>query len=71
VDKSFRKNTLTHQTPGTLDLNIARLEHHIKLLEQQLTMCATYPHHKLKLAEEKLQVQCQLEQLRQYRDTLK
>ena len=60
-----------HNTPGTLDLNIARLEREIKLLEQQLVMCTAYPDHKTKLAEKKLQIQYQLQQLLQYRNTLK
>ena len=70
VDNYFRENTLIHNVPGTLNLNIARLERHMKLLERQLVMCETYPQHKTKLAEEKLQIQIQLQQLLQYRDTI-
>lgn len=70
VDNYLRKNTLIDDAPGTLDLNIARLERHIKILEQQLIMSAAYPYHKNKLAEEKSQIQSQLRQLLQHRDKL-
>ena len=66
-----RRNTLVQDTSGTLNLKIARLEHHIKVLEQQLILCTPYPDHKTKLAEKKLQVLYQLQQLLQYRDSLK
>lgn len=67
----LRGNIPIQDTSGTLELNIARLERHIKLIEQQLVMSTAYPNHKTKLAEKKLQIQYQLQQLLQYRNTLK
>ena len=56
------------QMNGMVNLKIARLQRHLKLLRQQQTLSSAYPNHQTKLAERKLQVQFQLRQLVQNRD---
>ena len=63
------RNLFSQTTHGALDLNIARLEHRLRLLEQQQQLSSPYPDHKAKLTERQLQVQHQLQQLLQHRST--
>ena len=57
------KSLFSQTRDGMLDLNIARLEHHLKLLEQRQILSEQYPDYKAKLTQRKLQVQDQLQQL--------
>ena len=58
------------ETTGTLNLKIAQLERRLRLLKQRQLLSGVYPAHRAKLSEEDAQVQRQLEQLLQRRQTL-
>ena len=58
------------ETVGTLDLKIARLEHHIKVLHQQKNLGSAYPDFYNTLTEKYNQLQDQLAQLAQCREYL-
>jgi len=55
------------ETLGTLDLKIARLEQHLKILKQQQRLSSAYPAHKAQLTLEYLRLQVVLGQLLQRR----
>ncbi len=55
------------ETLGTLNLQIARLEHRLKVLELQQAMSRAYPSYQSNLTQEHLRLQLQLEQLVQRR----
>ena len=58
------------ETVGTLNLKIARLEQHIKVLHQQRDLGSAYPDFCSNLTEKYNQLQAQLLQLAQWRDCL-
>lgn len=60
------RNSFTQEPVGILNLKIAQLERHLKLLEQQQMMSGPYPDYKAKLIQKKMWVQTQLEQLLRY-----
>jgi hypothetical protein len=62
--------TAMPETIGSLDLKIARLERHLKLLEQQQAMSSMYPSHRAKLAVAAAEVRAELRELTQYRQEL-
>lgn len=51
------------ETVGPLNLKLARLEHDLKVLEQQQAMSNTYPTCQASLAQEYVRLQLQLGQL--------
>lgn len=53
---------------GVLNLNIARLENHLKVLAQQKELSKAYPDYTARLVERELQVQHQLQLLVQHRN---
>jgi|GEM_PF-2415577 len=52
---------------GILELKIARLEDHLKILEKQQTLSRSYPVHLTHLQEQAAQIRTQLAQLRRQR----
>ncbi len=58
------------ETLGTLELKIFRLQHQLKVLQQQQQLCAAYPDYQAHLAQKMLRVQSQLTELVQYREEL-
>ena len=59
------------ETIGTLNLKIARLEHQVRVLNQQQLLSSIYPEHQAGLVQQILQVQIELSELMQYRDRLR
>lgn len=55
------------ETLGLLDLKIARLNHRLRILEQQLILSHPYPHHQVMLNFEYSRTRLQLERLVQQR----
>jgi hypothetical protein len=58
------------ETIGTLNLKIARLEQHLKVLKQQQFLSHTYPDYKANLVRKAQELQTQLKQLVKSRDEL-
>ena len=58
-------NRLTPITQGQLELQVARLQQLLKLVEKQQLLSKPYPQHKARLIERHLEIQRQLQQLRQ------
>ena len=58
------------ETTGTLDLKIAQLERRLSVLKQQQVLSLAYPAHRARLVHEDCQLQRQLEQLTQRRQSL-
>ena len=59
-----------YETVGTLNLKIARLEQHIRVLHQQRNLGSVYPDFYTNLTNKYNQLQAQLLQLAQSRDYL-
>lgn len=55
------------ETLGLIELKIARLNHRLRILEQQLTLSGPYPHHQMLLNFEYSQTRLELERLVQRR----
>jgi len=58
---------IIHENMGLLNLKIAQLERHLRILEQQQILSSPYPDYRAKLAQKTSQVQSQLDQLLQHR----
>lgn len=56
-----------HENMGALNLKIAQLERHLRILEQQQLLSSSYPDYRAKLAQRMTQLQLQLDQLHQHR----
>ena len=63
------ESSLSKLSGGIIDLNIARLERYLQLLQEQQLLSREYPSYRAKLAEKELQIQFQLQQLCQRRST--
>ena len=55
------------ETLGLIDLKIARLNHRLRILEQQLILSGPYPHHQLNLNREYSQTRLELKRLKRQR----
>jgi hypothetical protein len=58
------------ETIGTLDLKIARLGHHLYVIEQQRVLSQAYPDYQINLARECSQLRLQLQSLSRQRQKL-
>lgn len=58
-----------HENMGTLNLKIAQLQRHLRILEQQQMLSSSYPDYSVKLTQKMSQLQSQLDQLLQHRST--
>jgi hypothetical protein len=56
-------NQKVQETVGTLNLKIARLNHRLRVLEQDRAMSRLYPAYQANLIQEYLQLQLQLHKL--------
>jgi hypothetical protein len=59
------ENRLSPITQGQLELQVARLQQLLKLVEKQQLLSKPYPKHKARLIERQLEIQQQLQQLLQ------
>ena len=60
-------NIPLQETMGTINLKIAQLQRHLRVLEQQQFLSSPYPDYKAKLGQKIMLVQTQLDQLLQSR----
>lgn len=59
-----------YENMGALNLKIAQLERHLRILEQQQLLSSSYPDYRAKLAQRISQLQLQLDQLHQHRSVV-
>ena len=66
----IQKRLTMTETIGTLNLKIARLQQHLRVLDQQQQLSQPYPEHRLGLIRESFKLRAELSALLQQREGL-